>query len=409
MNTSITPLSDNVLQTQRSINSLKTRPIIINSIVTQYIKCTNVTLKKAVVSHNSTTCSNSKVLLGKPKKVKRPSRPSVSEEKISNIMRRYINIAPKDATASYNVRNCANSKDLPKKSRAIKRRSQNPKFKKSLLNSKTSQSKDLKLIQLSRQRADEVIDSILAQTQDQKIKEESQQNMLLKANDELQIVGYSRVSHEINNTLPILQHPNDPTRSLLYQVEGSIDEIKVSRYGGLKLSTSQKKQILQQVKQWIRLNENDREVYQQKLEELFEVSIPIEIGPDRGRSVYAKRNIRRLEVVGPYAGILQRSEEEFRRSIRQKGSYNVLSYLFGTRSKHRIVDGFNTSNTMSLINTGQLDTNPMWSDNNLVIIQVGKNLNFYVAKRDIAQGEELLVDYGPNYNPRCFFKSETEG
>ena len=460
MTKSITSLSDNILQTPRRMNSLKTRPIIINSIVTEHIKYKNVTLKETAVSHNLTTCSNSKVLLKKPKTVKRPSQPSASEEKISNIMRTYINIAPKDATASNNVTHCPNSKDLSNKSRAVtrrfhnaeskikmseaaKRRSQNPEFKakmskigkrrwedpdykkkmaqaskcrwqdpefkKKVLNSKKSRYKDSKFIQLSRQRADEAIASVLAQTQDQKIKEESQEDVLSKGNDELQIIGSFRVTHEINNTLPILQDPNDPTHSLLYEVEGSIDQIKISRYGGVKLSTSQKKQILEEVKQWIRFIENDRKVYQQKFEELFEISIPIEIGPDRGRSVYAKRNIRRFEVVGPYAGILQRSEEEFRRSIRQKGSYNVLSYLFGTRSKHRIVDGFNTSNTTSLINTGQLQGDPIWNDNNLVIIQVGKNLNFYVAKLDIAQGEELLVDYGTNYNPRCFLKSETEG
>lgn len=261
------------------------------------------------------------------------------------------------------------------------------------------------MLPLSRQRADEAIASVLKQVIE--IKVEPQGDLLLQGNPELQIIGDSVVTHEVNNSLPILQDLNNPTHSLFNKLEGPIDEIKICRYGDLPLSSSQKKQMLIEVKEWIRVNEQDKEAYQKKLEELFEINIPIDIGPDRGRSVYAKRNIRKFEVVGPYAGILYKNEDELNHSMRQRGSYNILSYLFGTRSKYRTIDGFNAGNTISLINTGQLPGSSMWKENNLSVIQVGKNLNFYVANRDISHGEELLVDYGPDYNPMHHIKVES--
>ena len=292
-------------------------------------------------------------------------------------------------------------------SEGVKRRWENPEARQKLSKTMKLLHSNPEIIQLSKQRADEAIDSILAQTYPQ-IKVEPEEEIFPKGDHELQMTGSSKTMHEIDNSLPILQDLSDPAHSLFYQAEGTIDQIKISRYGDLELSSTEKKQMLQEVKEWIEINENNRELYQQRFDELFEISIPIEIGPDRGRSVYAKRDIRKFEVIGPYAGRLQRSEEELNRSMRKKRSYNVLSYLFGTRSKYRTIDAFGTGNTISLINTGQLCGTPIWNENNLAIIQAGKNLNFYVAKRDISQGEELLIDYGPDYNPMCFFKVENE-
>lgn len=298
---------------------------------------------------------------------------------------------------------------IENKSKASQARWADPEWREKQLKAiraRCSHKRNPEMLELSRQRADEAIASILGQAVG--IKVEPREDLLLQGNPELQIIAHSTVTHEINNSLPILQDPNNPTHSLFKELEGSIDQIKISRYGDLQLSSSQKKQMLKEVKEWLKVNEQDKEAYQKKFEELFEINIPLDIGPDRGRSVYAKQNIKKFEIVGPYAGILYKNEEELHQSMRQKGSYNVLSYLFGTRSKYRTIDAFNAGNTISLINTGQLPGTSMWKENNLSIIQVGKNLNFYVANRDISHGEELLIDYGPDYNPMHLIKVESE-
>ena len=226
---------------------------------------------------------------------------------------------------------------------------------------------------------------------------------------ECYFAAFRRTEHQVNNTLPILQDPKDPSRSQLKEAEGDIDDITTVRWGSLAgITKNQKEQIRKEMREWLHLAESDRETYAKRLDESFEIAIAIEHGPERGRGVYTKKTIKQYEVVGPYAGKLHTNPESLQRSIRYNGSYDVLSYLFGTRSAQRAVDAFNTGNTMSLVNTSQLPDQRAWAQDNLVAVTFGLNLTFYIALRDIDVGEELLLDYGRYYNPMSMIKQEKD-
>jgi SET domain-containing protein len=94
--------------------------------------------------------------------------------------------------------------------------------------------------------------------------------------------------------------------------------------------------------------------------------------------------------------------------MRKQGASNVMEFLFNTMSKNRYIDGTQGSNTLSYVNTGQLLDYPRIAENNLAIIHVENNFAFYVAIKPIAQGEELFIDYGPNYIGREQIKVEAE-
>jgi|GEM_PF-6515694 len=219
--------------------------------------------------------------------------------------------------------------------------------------------------------------------------------------DDISITKHARSVHQIDHALPILQDPQNYFHSLLLQEEGPIDQIVCVRGDSFvrKLKERQLNKIIQEMREWLTLNEFQRDRYKTKLDELFTISTP-NTGPQRGFSVYAKRKISKFEVVAPYAGILLKNQASLNEAIKANGSYNVFTYLFGTgpRRRHNI-DAFATGNVASLVNTSQLGNQPAWGENNLSAVVFGKNLIFYVAMKDIQLGEELLVNYGPNYDP----------
>ncbi len=208
--------------------------------------------------------------------------------------------------------------------------------------------------------------------------------------------------HQVDNSLPILQDPLDPKVSLTLALEGPIDEIRISSWNGLLdgLSTAEKttvgNRIKASVKDWLRTEGQ----HGPRFDEALEVITPLDDGgPARGASVWARRDIPQFEVLGPYSGKYHASEASLFGEQRKQGSRAVLTYLFGTRSGIRSVSALNTGNTLSQINTSQLRNGPAWQANNVASISVGKNLTFYVSLKDIKAGDELLVDYGPYYNP----------
>jgi SET domain-containing protein len=138
------------------------------------------------------------------------------------------------------------------------------------------------------------------------------------------------------------------------------------------------------------------------------VKIPVGFGPERGNSIFAKKDIEAFTVIGPYSGILRRSDEELDIAIRQNGSVNTLTYAFETNSTKRTIDAFQHGNVTSIINTGNLAGHAPWAENNVVALSVGNNLIFYVAPEKILAGTELLLDYGPSYNPYQLVKQEQE-
>ena len=170
----------------------------------------------------------------------------------------------------------------------------------------------------------------------------------------------------------------------------------------------QKQHVKDQIRQWLHLNETDKPRYAEKLEQYCEVAVAIDEGPSRGRSVFAKKDIEALTVIGPYAGILRRSDKELQEAISQNGSVPTLTYLFGTCSSERSIDALHHGNVTSLVNTGSMPGYKPWAENNIIAINVGKNLIFYIAKEKIDKGQELLLDYGPIYNPYQYIKQEKE-
>ena len=212
----------------------------------------------------------------------------------------------------------------------------------------------------------------------------------------------SLAPHQVDNALPILQDPSNPKLSLTQSLEGPIDEIRISNWNGLLdgLDPAQKNsvgnRIKASIKDWLRSEGR----HGAKFDEALEVITPLDDGgPARGASVWARRDIPQFEVLGPYSGKYHASEASLFEEQRKQGSRAVLTYLFGTRSSSRSVSALNTGNTLSLINTSQLRNGPAWQANNVASISVGKNLTFYVSLKDIKAGDELLVDYGPFYNP----------
>lgn len=212
----------------------------------------------------------------------------------------------------------------------------------------------------------------------------------------------------IFNNLPILQDPSDPNKSLLLQEEGPIEHIKCANWGALSSITKENKtDIIAQVKNWLMWNEHNRGRYEQELDDIFEITIPVDDGPLRGVSTFAKKDLEPFTVIGPYAGVLHKDEESLEEAIKSQGSYNTLSYLFGTRSHKRAIDAFASGNVTTLTNTSQLKDLPPWKNNNVAPVLFGKNLVFYVTTVAIEKGKEILVDYGPTYNPMKRIKQES--
>jgi hypothetical protein len=211
----------------------------------------------------------------------------------------------------------------------------------------------------------------------------------------------SSLPHQVDNTLPILQDPKNPRLSLTHALEGPIDDIRIAHWNGLLdgLDNASKKnvssQIKESIKDWLRTEGQ----HQSRFDQTLEVFTALDDGPNRGASVWARRDIAKFEVLGPYAGKFHESDASLFQEIRKQGSRAVLTYLFGTRSGNRSVSGLHTGNTLSLINTSQLGNEPAWKSNNVISIAAGKNLTFYVALEDISKGDELLMDYGLLYQP----------
>ena len=122
------------------------------------------------------------------------------------------------------------------------------------------------------------------------------------------------VERKINDNLPILQDPKDPEKSVLLQEEGPIDEIKCANWGSFRyLSKRQKQKITDKVRCWLRLNEFNRAEYTKKLNEMLQVTYPIDEGPDRGYSVFTKKALKRfvgcLPLRWSFANLRKRSEK----------------------------------------------------------------------------------------------------
>ncbi len=261
----------------------------------------------------------------------------------------------------------------------------------------------------TKKNPDDIIHSVLPDktSSDREILSIKEEPNLNNKDSDCAILDSSTVTRKIDDTLPVLQKPEDKTQSLLYQAEGEIENIKVSKWGYLNKrylngTTSEKKKIHDTIqnsmREWLILSEEKRTEYTNRLRDIYKISTPIDIGSFRGESAFAKRDIKAFEVLGPYSGVLHDGEKTFSQVKRQHGPRNISAYLFETSSSHRFVDGFNSGNQLSLVNTAQLGDGIKIGANNISVVLFGKNINFYVANRNIPEGEEFFINYGPHYN-----------
>jgi hypothetical protein len=167
------------------------------------------------------------------------------------------------------------------------------------------------------------------------------------------------IRHEIDDNGPILRSPADPARSVLQEAEGPIDRIAVTNWTDLReefanLPASEQKrvkqEIVREVHEWLRSEGN----HKGKFEDLIDLRIPLDDGPNRGMSAYARRDIRQFEVIGPCAGVLHDTDASLAAEMAKLGDERVLTYLWSTISGRRSVSAFTHGNTLSLINTSQL-------------------------------------------------------
>ncbi|EDV4563420.1 SET domain-containing protein-lysine N-methyltransferase [Salmonella enterica subsp. enterica] len=204
-------------------------------------------------------------------------------------------------------------------------------------------------------------------------------------------------THQINNNLPILQHWRDPTISVMAQAEGRIESLQVTRWGPLfnGLPRQTRARINQDIR-WFLYNEGNHDA---RMNAMMSVSIPLDDSDGyRGRTIYAKTDLTAFTILGPYSGRLLDSEKT-RREYEKEYGKEASNYYFATRSQERLVSAWPQGNLLSLINSPVFTRRTAEAEarQNVSVVLVGKNINFFLTTRTISAGEELWFDYGPDY------------
>lgn len=223
----------------------------------------------------------------------------------------------------------------------------------------------------------------------------------------------------VDNGAPILRKSTNPSQSAVTLTEDSIQSLRVTQYGAelkkaIKFLPNARKiseiksAIAGQCKDFLKKSMEGQ--HAAWINSWADTAVPVDDGPLRGQSVFAKRDIKKFEVLGAYSGILHEDEGSVTSVMRKEGSAPVLTYLWNTQSKKRNIDASQYANSLATINTAHLPNNQpqeiFAKQNNLDCVRFGPNYVFYVALRNINKGEELLVDYGPDYDP-FYIKKES--
>ena len=181
-------------------------------------------------------------------------------------------------------------------------------------------------------------------------------------------------------------------------VEGPVNKIEITgtnnffdEFTGLQY-IEVKEAATKSIRQWI----SDEGNHHRKLSRLLEVKEPTD-GPSRGKSVFAKTDIKRFDVLGPYTGKLHVTEASVNTEILEKSEKAVATFLFQTNTKGASISGHGNSNMLSLINAVKVPGIKDIGVENVGSLCVGKYMVFMVAWRDIPAGTELLMDYGKSY------------
>ena len=160
--------------------------------------------------------------------------------------------------------------------------------------------------------------------------------------------------------------------------------------------------IRAQADQWLK---DEGSVACKKLDDLLEVRRPNDKGPSRGNSVFAKKCIKKFDVIGFYAGELHRIKNgEYAKKCQDHGKNHVESYAFSVNDKNAVLSAYKKDgNVLCMINSIQpypnMPTHPAFAgmENNLQPCTFGSHGIFLVAIKKIKPEEELFLDYGPEY------------
>lgn len=111
------------------------------------------------------------------------------------------------------------------------------------------------------------------------------------------------------------------------------------------------------------------------------------VHPLVGNGVFTKKSIQKGGFVGEYAGVVRR-----RRLLSERDNDYVFGYVIGPQDTPYVIDAKEKGNFTRFINHSfapNLISKWIIKDNRAHII--------FIAKRNIAKGEQLTYDYGPYY------------
>ncbi len=220
----------------------------------------------------------------------------------------------------------------------------------------------------------------------------------------------------IDNSLPILRHPDNPQHSLTLETLGldayaEVTQIKVTHWGSMwqvftglpvrkretlkaELLKELHRQLMDEKGQSARMNRLMSNAGSHHLAATGDEIINLGMGVFNPGPAPVSANT----VLGFYAGLLLDSAAS-QKTVRQIGTVNGHSHSWQTRTEKLNIDAFQSGNILRNINTGKLPAQPQLDENNVAAVQVNSRLIAYITTRDIAVGGEYFVDYGDHYNP----------
>lgn len=235
-----------------------------------------------------------------------------------------------------------------------------------------------------------------------------------------------RLILKLNDAAPLLLDPNNPERSLTaerinpagWKIYPSVEleaclktkgkqvrnqfMAKANRFASRLIASDGSQQI------------NTFDKYLSRPLQQF-ISSETEPAADRpapwGLGIFAETSIPALTILGGYSGVLLDSEEQIARENRAIGCERNLGYswtLPADACGHAVrVSAFRHSNRLALINTNQMYQLPPLNEagimgaagNNIALLFIDDLIPLYVTIKAVKKGQQLLVDYGPGYDP----------
>lgn len=214
--------------------------------------------------------------------------------------------------------------------------------------------------------------------------------------------------HRTYNDGPILRDARDPAKSLTQEIgigpDESIATINVSDWGIMEELISQqpapqrvKEEITQSLRHWLASEGHHSALIDALMVRTLEEGVV-------GEGVAAARTLEPFTALGFYAGV--HIEDIGGMALddarKKQGPWNDVAYTWVTGTRNGAsLNAFSSANILASVNTGKYLNYEPRGENNVAMVRVGsrKNLLAYVVTKRIEKNKELLIDYGPRYNP----------